>query len=219
MGFFILMAAPAQPIQPVPPSRVTVFIDGANLLNSVKRRFGYREPNADISKLARAVVGLRPNRVVNDIYYYIGVPRVEHDAQKHQWWDRKLAAMGKLGVKSVRRHLKPRDLNIDLSGVVNHKSTTLKLVEKGIDLRLGLDLVKHTLARNFDIAVIFSQDGDLAEAVQDAFQIAATQRRRITVECAYPVDGITPQHGIKHAYPLEFDRTVYDSCLDLTNYG
>jgi uncharacterized LabA/DUF88 family protein len=210
----------AIPIAPAPaPSRVTVFIDGANLFNSAKRRFGYKEPNADIAKLAKAVVALKPNRKIEAIYYYIGVPRIEHDNRRHGWWDRKITAMGKLGVKTIRRHLKPRDLNIDISGVVHHKSTTMKLIEKGIDLRLGLDLVKYTLDQSFDIAIIFSQDGDLAEAVQDAFQIAAQQKRRIAIECAYPIDGFFPQYGINQATPIEFDRTVYDACLDPTDYN
>jgi uncharacterized LabA/DUF88 family protein len=201
-------AAPAPP-----PSRVIVFIDGANLFNSAKRRFGYKEPNADISKLAKTVVALKPNRKVEAIYYYIGVPKVEHDNQRHGWWDRKITAMGKLGVKTIRRHLKPRDLNIDISGIVHHKSTTTKLIEKGIDLRLGLDLVKYTLDQSFDVAIIFSQDGDLAEAVQDAFQIASRQRRIIIIECAYPVDGVNPRYGIRHATAIEFDRALYDGCL------
>src|ERR1700686_3873068 len=116
------MANPAVPVpSQIPLSRVMVFIDGANLFNSVKRRFGYREPNADIAKLAKAVVSLRPKRTTTAIFYYIGVASQEHDAKNHDWWDRKITAMGKLGVKTIRRKLKPRDLNIEISGVVHHK--------------------------------------------------------------------------------------------------
>lgn len=206
---------------PTPPTkqRVYAYIDGANLFNAAKRRFGYREPNLDIAKLARAIATRTPGRMASAIYYYIGVARSEHDQQSHEWWNRKLAATGKLGVKIVRRNLKPRELKIELSGVVHHRSTNLKLIEKGIDLRLGLDLVKHTIAQLFDVAIIFSQDGDLAEAVQDAYEIAAQQRRRISIECAYPVDGTTQQFGIKKAAPIEFDRVLYDSCIDATDYS
>jgi hypothetical protein len=75
-----------------------------------------------------------------------------------------------------RRNLKQRELKISLAGVVHHESTSRKLVEKGIDLRLGLDLVKHTRLKIFDLAIIFSQDGDLAEAVDDAYEIAKEQQ-------------------------------------------
>jgi uncharacterized LabA/DUF88 family protein len=213
------MAAARPPAPAGPPERVYAYIDGANLFNSAKRRFGYKEPNCDIAKLVRTIVALKPNRINAATYYYIGVPRQDHDQQRHDWWAKKLATIGKLGVKVVRRNLKARDLKIELSGVVHHKSSNLKLIEKGIDLRLGLDLVKHTTAQLFDVAMIFSQDGDLAEAVQDAYEIAAQQKRRIVVECCYPVDGISPQYGINKAVAVEFDRILYDSCIDPTDYS
>jgi uncharacterized LabA/DUF88 family protein len=209
----------ALPAVEPPPSRVIVLIDGANLFNSIKRRFAYQQPNADIAKLAKAVVHLKANRKIERIYYYIGVPAIEHDRKKHEWWNRKITGMGRQGVTTIRRALKPRELNIDITGVVHHKSTNVKLIEKGIDLRLGLDLVKHTANRSFDVAVIFSQDGDLAEAVQDAFQIAEVQKRRIVIECAYPVNGLEKQYGINKATPVEFDRALYDTCLDPTDYN
>ena len=212
------MAAPQAPAVP-PPSRVNVYVDGFNLFCSLKRRFAYREMNTDIAKLARAIIATKPNRVLATAYYYIGVARPQHDKESHEWWSRKLAAMGKLGVKTVRRNLKPRDLTVEITGIVNHKFQKVKLIEKGIDLRLGLDLVKHTTAKAFDAAIIFSQDGDLAEAVQDSYEIAAQQKRHISVECAYPVDGINPQYGINKATPIEFDRVLYDTCIDPTDYS
>lgn len=44
--------------------------------------------------------------------------------------------------------------------------------EKGIDLRIGLDVVR--LARNgdLDVAVVFSQDPDLAEVAHEVRDIA-----------------------------------------------
>lgn len=214
-----MTTAPPNPPPAPAPARVNVYIDGFNLFSSIKRRFAYKEMNTDIAKLARTVVALRTNRQLAATYYYIGVPRKEHDQEMHDWWSRKLASMGKLGVKGIRRSLKPRDLKIQVSGVVNHTFSKMKLIEKGIDLRLGLDLIKHTTAQAFDVAIIFSQDGDLAEAVQDAYEIAGSQKRRIAIECAYPVDGINPQFGINKATPLEFDRMLYDTCLDPNDYS
>jgi uncharacterized LabA/DUF88 family protein len=213
------MAANPPPNVAVPEQRVYIYIDGANLFNSAKRRFGYKEPNCDIAKLARAVVALKPNRKLLQTHYYIGVPEAQHDARRNAWWNRKLMVTGKHGVKVIRRKLKPRELVIDIRGVVHHNSKTTKLIEKGIDLRLGLDLVKHTLTQAFDVAIIFSQDGDLAEAVQDAYELAAKQKRRIAIECAYPIDGLGPQYGISKATALEFDRVLYDACIDPSDYN
>src|SRR6185437_14331922 len=109
---------------------------------------------------------------------------------------------------------------INLSGVVHHESTTRKLVEKGIDLRLGLDLVKHARLKEFDVAIIFSQDGDLAEAVDDAYEIAKEQGRRISIECAFPItEGHPQQFGIKRTINREFDKVFYDNCIDPYDYS
>jgi uncharacterized LabA/DUF88 family protein len=196
VGFLLFMAS-ATSVASV-PLRTYVYVDGANLFNSVKRRFGYMVPNCDIGKLARAVVtSVSQNRNLLATFYYIGVPKIEHDERNHNWWQRKLASTGRTGVKVIRRNLKPRELKINLSGLVHHESTSRKLVEKGIDLRLGLDLVKHTRLQAFDLAIIFSQDGDLAEAVDDAYEIAKEQHRMIAIECAFPVAAGHPQqYGI-----------------------
>lgn len=215
-GFLLFMATSAPVVAPI---RTYVYVDGANLFNSAKRRFGYMVPNCDIAKLAKAVTNIALNRALAVIFYYIGVPRLEHDASNHNWWQRKLSATGRTGVKVVRRNLKPRELKINLSGVVHHESTSRKLIEKGIDLRLGLDLVKHTRLNLFDLAIIFSQDGDLAEAVDDAYEIATEQHRTIAIECAFPVAaGHPPQYGIRRTTNREFDKVFYDACIDPTDY-
>jgi uncharacterized LabA/DUF88 family protein len=194
------------------------FIDGANLFNSAKRRFGYWEPNCDIARLVNAIVALTPGRAVAGVFYYIGIPKLDHDRPRCEWWNRKLAAMGRTGVKVVKRDLKARELKIDLAGIVNHKGTHTKLIEKGIDLRLGLDLIKHTTSRSYDVAIIFSQDGDLAEAVDDAYMIAKEQHRSIRIECAYPIDAGGVYHGIRRTFPLTFDKVFYDACIDPRDY-
>jgi uncharacterized LabA/DUF88 family protein len=202
------------------PLRTYVYVDGANLFNSAKRRFGYMTPNCDIAVLARAIAGIASNRKLERIFYYIGVPKLEHDARNHNWWNKKLSAMGRSSVTVIRRNLKQRELTIKLSGVVHHESTNKKLIEKGIDLRLGLDLVKHARLSLFDLAIVFSQDGDLAEAVDDAYEIAQGQHRRISIECAFPVAADHPQqYGIKRTTTREFDKVAYDACIDPTDYN
>jgi uncharacterized LabA/DUF88 family protein len=195
-----------------------VFIDGANLFNSVKRRFAYTQNNCDIIKLANAVVAMEPDRELVGTRYYIGVPDAAHDARMAEWWNKKLSHMGRTGVTVFRRRLKQRDLCIEVSGLVAQKATFSKLIEKGIDLRLGLDLVNFTLAKSFDVAIIFSQDSDISEAVEDSVRLANSQRRVIEIESAFPVDGIATQHGIHRTVYRTFDKALYDQCIDATNY-
>lgn len=163
---------------------------------------------------------MAPNRTLAAVFFYIGVPKLEHEERNHNWWQRKLTATRRTGVSVVRRNLKQRELKISLAGVVHHESTSRKLVEKGIDLRLGLDLVKHTRLKIFDLAIIFSQDGDLAEAVDDAYEIAKEQHRRIAIACALPIaEGHTQQFGIRRTTNREFDKVFYDACIDPTDYS
>jgi hypothetical protein len=58
--------------------------------------------------------------------------------------------------------------------------------EKGIDVRLALDLVSLARKKQFDVALIFSQDQDLQEVVQEIWDIAKEQDRWIKIACAFP---------------------------------
>lgn len=219
MGFLVYgrwspRIAPARPN----PVRVRAFVDGSNLFNSLKRCFGHRHPNYDIARLAQAVVALEPNRLLVGTSFYIGIPKPLDDADKNAWWSKKLAAMGRTGVSVNTRHLKRRELSIKLGGLVFFEKTVPRLVEKGIDLKLGLDLVR--LARNnaYDAAIVFSQDGDLVEAVEEVHSIATEQNRWIQVECAYPVAGGVDSWPIRRTMPRQITRALYDLSIDPTDY-
>lgn len=190
-----------------------------NLFNWAKRCFGHTYPSYEISKLAQAVAGLEPNRGLVGTFFCIGIPSQIDDPKRHDWWVKKLAAMGRTGVRVASRVLKRRELKINLEGVVTFRHTVPRLVEKGVDLKIGLELVKLANERAYDVAVIFSQDGDLVEAVQEVRRIAREQERRIQIECAYPVAPGIKSWPIKSTVPRQITRTIYDACLDPTFYG
>lgn len=210
----------SHPILPPQRSPVNVcgFVDGLNLFNWVKRCFGYDYPNYDIAKLVRAVVDLEPGRQTAGTYFYVGIPTTLDDAQKHIWWTKKLAFLGQTGVRVVRRSLKRRELRIRLAGLVNFDATVPRLVEKGIDLKLGLDLVRLARNRTYDVAIVFSQDGDLIEAVAEVHQVAKEQNRRIQVECAYPVAPGVDSRPIGRTIPRQITKAMYDECIDRNDY-
>jgi hypothetical protein len=60
--------------------------------------------------------------------------------------------------------------------------------EKGIDLRLALDLLRLARHGEFEVALIFSQDSDLAEVVQEIDALRKEMDRWLVVDCAYPHD-------------------------------
>jgi uncharacterized LabA/DUF88 family protein len=58
-----------------------------------------------------------------------------------------------------------------------HITTTPQ--EKGIDVRLAVDLISMAFRGLYDVAVIYSQDQDLAEVVEEVHSLSSIQRRTI----------------------------------------
>jgi hypothetical protein len=88
--------------------------------------------------------------------------------------------------------------------------------EKGIDLRLALDLLRLARHGAFDCALIFSQDSDLAEAVQELASLRNELDRWLVVDCAFP--DAPRAWGIGGARPIRFDKRLYDRAIDPENY-
>lgn len=99
--------------------------------------------------------------------------------------------------------------------------TTTALVgnEKGIDVRLALDVVAASRNNTCDVALIFSQDQDLSEVADELRAISMQQNRWIKMACAFP---ISPTYGntrgINKTHWVRIDRSTYDNCLDRRDY-
>ncbi len=91
--------------------------------------------------------------------------------------------------------------------------------EKGIDVRIALDMVRLTYRNEFDVGIVFSQDQDLAEAVTEMREIARDQKRPFEVFCAFPCsNNTTNMQPIRGTTAIEIDQALYDKCLDRNNY-
>ncbi len=188
-GFFFLMP---------PASRAAVFIDGQNLYYSAKRQFGYAVPNYDVCKLARAVCG-RQGWQPEEINFYTGVPEAGDNPRWHGFWNARLRAMRESRVNVFSRPLR------------NGK-------EKGVDVRIALDVIRAVLEGKCEVAVIFSQDQDLSEVAEEVRRIARHENRRIRIASAYPEGEGCRVRGINKTDWLPIDRELYDRCLDSRNY-
>ena len=88
-----------------------------------------------------------------------------------------------------------------------------------VDVRLSLDVVARARKREFNVAVIYSQDQDLCEVVQELKDIAAEQKRWITVACAFPSGpNASSGRGIDKTNWFQMDETFYNACLDPRDY-
>lgn len=95
----------------------------------------------------------------------------------------------------------------------------MKGEEKGIDVRIALDVIRMAHWREFDVALVFSQDQDLSEVAAEVRLISREQTRWIKIASAFPLSPTTRnRRGINNTDWVPIDRNLYDSCLDLRDY-
>lgn len=196
--------------------RAVAFFDGQNLYRHAKEAFGYHHPNYHPIKLFDAVCAANDWQN-HGVRFYTGTPDLKHSELWHGYWNTRLLAMRRGGILVTTRPIRYH------SHVVEHPDGTTETIdtphEKGIDLRIGLDVVRFARDQSLDVAVIFSQDQDLAEAVKDLKEISRSQQRWIKAVSAYPSGPLASSvHGINGADWFEMDKAFYDACLDTRDY-
>jgi uncharacterized LabA/DUF88 family protein len=198
------------------PKRAIVFFDGQNLFHGAKEAFGYSYPSYDPASLARVVCD-RQGWQLAEVRFYTGVHTPEGDEHWHRFWGKKLTAMGRKGVKVFRRELRYQNTTIQLPD--GTERTTAVAQEKGIDVRIALDVVRCVLEALCDVAVIFSQDQDLSEVADEVRRISHREQRWVKIVSAFPV-GPTSRNrrGINGTDWIRIDRATYDACVDPRDY-
>lgn len=219
-GVFIFMSIADEPAI----KNVMAFFDGQNLFQHAKDAFGHHHPNYDPVKLHKAVCeakGWRPTLT----RFYTGVPNAVESPMWTAYWANRVLALKRAGV-----HVTTRPLRYRRAAVIDHNGdpvleddgqpvVSVTPQEKGIDVRLALDLVSCARTKQFDIALIFSQDQDLQEVVQEIADIAKEQDRWIRVACAFPGGpNASSGRGIDKTDWFKMDQEFYDKCLDPWDY-
>lgn len=198
------------------PTYAMAFVDGQNLFQHAKEAFGYHHPNYDPVKLHHYVCA-RQGWTSNLVRFYSGVPTVAADPRWAAYWSNRVLALKRAGVHVTTRPLRYRtEDTFDEDGNL----TTITVPhEKGIDVRLALDVVSCALSKQFDVAVIYSQDQDLSEVVADIKKIAATAGRNIQLACAFPdSQNASSRRGINGTDWIRIEKHDYDQCLDPKDY-
>lgn len=196
--------------------RAIAYVDGQNLFNATKEAFGYPFPNYNIHDLAKRIC-IEQGWSFSAVHFYTGIPDPGIDPDRHHFWVTKLGVMGTRGVRTFSRPLRYSNQLVSLP---NGKLTsTLVGREKGIDIRLALDVVRGALEKRYDVALIFSQDQDLSEATNEIRAISKQQGRWIKVACAYPFSPtLRNKRGINGTDWIKIDRATYDACIDPNDY-
>jgi uncharacterized LabA/DUF88 family protein len=199
-----------------PVKRAVSFVDGQNLYHAARESFGYSYPNYDVLALARAVCAGSGWDLVQT-RFYTGVPSPQDDAFWNYFWSHKLAQLGRQGVFTYSRPLRYRNRVVKLPDGTEHSYLTAE--EKGIDVRMALDVIRMAHRKEYDVAVIFSQDQDLSEVAEEVRVISREQDRWIKVACAFPLSLTTRnRRGIEKTDWVPIERLLYESCLDHRDY-
>jgi len=187
-----------------------VFMDGQNLYRSAKDAwrlkrtsdtYVYTWPSYDVEKLATVLASKTSGRTLSQIRFYTGVPRSDQDAQWHDFWERKLEYLEKQGIEAYR-------------GRINEHQQ-----EKGVDVKISVDLIRLTYEKRYEVAIIVSQDRDFEPAIHLAKEIAKDQHRQLVFESHFPIGhGSHSDRGIPGTKWELIDKATYDACLDPRDY-
>jgi len=193
--------------------QVIVFIDGQNLYHLARVAWApdphskspspYSYPSYDVQKLAEALVAQTSGRDLKQIRFYTGVP--DHHQNKHWngFWNNKLRFLKGKGIYVYRGRVNPG------------------AQEKGVDVSLAIDLIQLTYEKAYDVAIIVSQDYDFGPAIKLAKEIAASQKKFLGFESAFPHESGKSRNkcrGIPGTQWKIIDKNLYDSCFDPTDY-
>lgn len=196
--------------------RAIAFFDGQNLFHAAREAFGYSYPNYDPLELSLSITGMKGWRL-EGVRFYTGVPDSRDDAFWNHFWAAKLAQMGREGLVTYSRPLRYQNRVVKLPDGSTHSE--LVGHEKGIDVRIALDIVGAVLENNLDVAIVFSQDQDLSEVADEVRAIAKKQDRWIKMASAFPVSPTSRNiRGINRTDWITIERAVYDKCLDPRDY-
>ncbi len=191
-------------------------MDGQNLFHAAQEAFGYRYPNYDVHKLAASLCRQQSWTLVG-VRFYTGVPDARDHAFWHHFWHAKAAHLGRQGVYVFFRLLRYRDETVRLPDGTAH--TVRVGQEKGVDVRIALDVVHFVRTGACDVALFLSQDQDLSEVADEVRFIARDQGRWFKIASAFPFSPTTRnRRGINKTDWIRIDRATYDACLDPRDY-
>lgn len=128
--------------------RVNVYIDGSNFYHAC--RSGLERPNVRLGNFAQKLVG--PDREHGRTYYYTVKIPSNYSQQQYNAQQKLFYALDRTPYFEVR-----------LGRLMKRGS---HWTEKGVDVRLGIDLLQHAINNLYDTAILVSGDGDLIHAVQ-----------------------------------------------------
>jgi uncharacterized LabA/DUF88 family protein len=161
-----------------PSDNVAVFIDGGYIRANLKKYYG--EPRIDFEKLSDELCG---NCKRFRTYYYMAPPyqsdpsTIDERCKKADY-DRFIEHLKRLSRFMIRegylqKRPHPKCINCGTSQFPNCSKCGTQLPfkmfeQKGVDVKLSIDLTQISASKRIDRAIIVSADGDFAPAIEQA---------------------------------------------------
>ncbi len=186
-----------------------VFFDGQNIYRSAKDAwrsthndtYVYTWPSYDVEKLATALASQTSGRTITQIRFYTGVPTSYQNYRWNCFWREKF------------KHLKSQGIEVYRGKINTHGQ------EKGVDVKLAIDLIRLTYEQQYEVAIVLSQDRDFEPAIRLAKQIASDQGRQLVFESHFIIGSSSDsKRGIPRTEWMPIDKDIYDACLDPEDY-
>ena len=139
--------------------RVFIFIDGSNFYFKLKdlasRLVGqFSLLDFQFRKFAEWLVN--PNELIETRYYLGAIKRERNNLKSEKLYGDQQKLIGKL---------QQQNISITLGQVIRHPDKTYH--EKGVDVRLAVEMIRFARQDKYDTAYLLSSDTDLVAAVEE----------------------------------------------------
>lgn len=200
--------------------RTFVFIDGQNFYKSARSAFGkdvVPYPNFDASALGSLLAKEVGAESVEKISFYTGMPVERYSPRWYEFWMNKIDNMENNFVSVFTRPLRYQ-YETDPMHPTGYRVISTR--EKGIDLRIALDVMIAARRKDCENIIIVSRDQDFREVIADIEMMTAFERRDVNLWSAYPDGGGGPSHlrGIDGMKSIIVTPEMYRDCIDPNNY-
>ncbi len=204
-------------------SRVIFFIDGQNLYHGCQAHFGHGNTHPDLLAAefleGRALAGIR---------FYTGLASPQLDPKGNARMQRRLSAMRERGVYTWSHQLKYSQKRVIKKHSRPCPCGCWEIVEimqgreKGIDLRIALDMIRMARHSEYDIARLVSQDGDLEQVVREIRDLQTELALALRIENVIPFSASSGKPRIRVpgcARYHEIDNAMFARIRDNTDYS
>jgi len=140
-------------------NRAFIFIDGGNFYFKLKGLSSILDKKYSLSEFNFREFSewlIKPNNL-SEIRYYLGAVKREKNNEKSE----KLYADQQKFIGKLQQ----QNINIILGQIIKHPDKTYH--EKGVDVRLAVEMIRFAREDKYDIAYLISSDTDLVAAVEE----------------------------------------------------